>query len=102
MAEQALEAVRKSVTVGASPEEAFEIFTGDSDSWWPHTHHIGKAPMTKVIIEDRRVGRCYTEHEDGSEANCDMRAGVGGEGGWGGLLQLFAAHVEQKASEGES
>ncbi|PYO75873.1 MAG: ATPase [Gemmatimonadetes bacterium] len=165
MAEHSLQAVRKSVTVSASPDEAFEIFTEDFDSWWPHTHHIGKAPMTKAIIEGRRGGRCYTEHEDGSEADwgtilawepprgvliawqiaanwqfepdlkksseveirftpvengktrvdlehrgfermtagaAEMRTGVGGEGGWGGLLQLFAARVEQKATKGES
>jgi len=160
MAEQTLEAVRKSVTVSASPEVAFDIFTEDFDSWWPRTHHIGKAPMTKGIIERRVGGRCYTEHEDGSEVDwgtilsweppqrlliawqiaanwqfepdlkksseveirftpvendktrvdlehrgfermtagaAEMRAGVGGEGGWDGLLQLFAARVEQKA-----
>jgi uncharacterized protein YndB with AHSA1/START domain len=67
MTEQAIEAVRKSVTVNASPERAFEIFTADFDSWWPRSHHIGQTPMTKGIIEGRKGGRCYTEHEDGSE-----------------------------------
>ena len=69
MAEQAIEAVRKSVTVNASPEVAFEIFTADFDSWWPRSHHLGKTPMTKGIIEGRKGGRCYTEHEDGSEVD---------------------------------
>ena len=159
MAEQALDAVRKSVTVSAGPEEAFEIFTEDFDSWWPRSHHLGKTPMTRGIIEGRRGGRCYTQHEDGSEADwgtvlawepprrlviawriaanwqfepdpakaseveilftavedgktrvdlehrnfermssgaAEMRAGVGGEGGWGSILQLFAARVEDK------
>ena len=69
MAEQAIEAVRKSVTVNADPETAFAIFTADFDSWWPRSHHLGKTPMTKGIIEARKGGRCYTEHEDGSEVN---------------------------------
>jgi uncharacterized protein YndB with AHSA1/START domain len=58
--------VRKSVVVDASAEEAFETFTGDVDSWWPRTHHISKSPMTRIVIEGRAEGRCYTEHEDGS------------------------------------
>jgi uncharacterized protein YndB with AHSA1/START domain len=61
--------VRKTVTVKASPERAFEVFTDEYDSWWPRTHHIGKSPMTRAILEGRAGGRCYTEHVDGSE--CD-------------------------------
>ena len=57
--------VRKSVTVKASVERAFEVFTSDFDSWWPRTHHIGKTPMTRGILEGRAGGRCYTEHVDG-------------------------------------
>ena len=67
MAEQTIEAVRKSVTVTATPEIAFEIFTADFDSWWPRTHHLGKTPMTRSVIEPHKGGRCYTEHEDGAE-----------------------------------
>ena len=69
MAEQTIEAVRKSITVSASPETAFEIFTADFDSWWPRSHHLGKTPMTRGIIEPRQGGRCYTEHEDGAEVD---------------------------------
>src|SRR3954469_23411919 len=66
--------VRKSITVNATPEEAFRVFTEDFDSWWPRSHHIGKPPMTKALIETRAGGRCYTEQEDGTE--CD----------WGSIL----------------
>jgi uncharacterized protein YndB with AHSA1/START domain len=61
--------VRKSIVVDASPEHAFHVFTAGYDTWWPRSHHIGKSPMKKAIIEGRVGGRCYTEQEDGSE--CD-------------------------------
>jgi len=147
------EPVRKSVTVKAGPERAFRVFTEGIDTWWPRSHHIGKSPMTKAIIEGRAGGRCYSEQADGTE--CDwgeilvwdpphrfvmawkitpawgyepdlakssevevrfmpepdgstrvvlehrfferggegweaMRNAVGSQGGWGGLLELFA------------
>jgi uncharacterized protein YndB with AHSA1/START domain len=69
MTEQTALPVQKSVTVKATPERAFEIFTADFDRWWPRSHHIGKAPMKKAIIEPRAGGRCYTEQTDGTE--CD-------------------------------
>ena len=61
--------VRKSITVKASVERAFEVFTAGIDSWWPRTHHIGKSPMKHAIVEGRTGGRCYTEQVDGTE--CD-------------------------------
>jgi len=150
--------VRKSVTVNATPEHAFQVFTAEFDTWWPRSHHIGKSPMKKAIIQGRSGGRCYTEQEDGTE--CDwgqilvwepphrfvmawqithewgyqpdlaqssevevkftpepggstrvdlehryfhrhgagaapMRTAVDSEGGWGGLMQMYAARVQQ-------
>src|SRR5438270_11063973 len=61
--------VRKAITVGASLEDAFDVFTEEVDTWWPRTHHIGKSPMRRILIEGRAGGRCYTEQEDGTE--CD-------------------------------
>jgi uncharacterized protein YndB with AHSA1/START domain len=61
--------VRKTVTVRVSAERAFQVFTEGFDRWWPRTHHIGKTPMTKGIIEPRVGGRWYETCEDGSE--CD-------------------------------
>src|SRR5258708_7787311 len=61
--------VRKSITVKASAEHAFQVFTEGYDTWWPRSHHIGKAPMKKAIIEGRAGGRCYSEQTDGTE--CD-------------------------------
>ncbi len=61
--------VRKSVTVQASADKAFRVFTEGFDGWWPRTHHIGKSPMTKGVIEGFAGGRCYSEQADGTD--CD-------------------------------
>ncbi len=61
--------VCKTITVKASAEQAFRVFTEEFDTWWPRTHHIGKAPMKKAIIEGHVGGRCYSEQTDGSD--CD-------------------------------
>src|SRR5205814_6309245 len=56
-----------SVTVKASAQRAFEVFTAGFDSWWPRSHHIGKSPMKKAIIEGKVGGRAYSEQEDGTD-----------------------------------
>ena len=62
--------VRKTVTVGITPEEAFELFTAGISRWWPRTTHtILKAPLAEVIIEPHVGGRWYQKGVDGSE--CD-------------------------------
>lgn len=60
-------AIRKSLTVAASPEKAFRVFTDGFDRWWPKTHTIGKAPLAKAIIEPREGGRWYGVDENGHE-----------------------------------
>jgi len=45
---------------------------------------------TRVDVEHRHLER----HGEGADA---MRAGVGGEGGWGDLLAVFAARIEDAA-----
>jgi uncharacterized protein YndB with AHSA1/START domain len=61
--------VRKTVTVRASAEKAFHVFTDGFDRWWPRSHHIGKSPLARGVIEPRLGGRWYEVGEDGSE--CD-------------------------------
>ena len=61
--------IRKEVVVNASQEKAFTIFTEKMDLWWPRTHHIGKTPMTELVLEPVIGGRWYSRHEDGSEVN---------------------------------
>jgi uncharacterized protein YndB with AHSA1/START domain len=73
-------AVRKSVTVKAPAERAFRVFTEGIDTWWPRSHHIGKAPMKKTIIEGRVGGRCYSEQVD--DTQCD----------WGSIIVWDPPH----------
>jgi uncharacterized protein YndB with AHSA1/START domain len=72
--------VRKAVTVQADAARAFRVFTEGFDTWWPRSHHIGKSPMTKGILEGRVGGRCYSEQQDGTE--CD----------WGSILVWEPPH----------
>jgi uncharacterized protein YndB with AHSA1/START domain len=72
--------VKKSITVNASVERAFAVFTAEFDTWWPRSHHIGKSPMKAAIIEFRAGGRCYTTQEDGTDAD------------WGRILEWDPPH----------
>ena len=63
-----LDAVRQSVTVPLSQEQAFELFVEEFGSWWPlESHHIGEHPARQVIIEPREGGRWYERDESGAE-----------------------------------
>ncbi|HXD73357.1 MAG TPA: DinB family protein [Vicinamibacterales bacterium] len=66
---QAPATVNRSVTVKADIQHAFDVFTGGFDTWWPRTHHIGKKPMVKAVIEPRVGGRCYGRETDGNECH---------------------------------
>ena len=61
--------VRKTITVNATAEHAFHVFTEGFDTWWPRSHSIGASPLEKAIIETKAGGRCYQRSVDGSE--CD-------------------------------
>ena len=62
----AIAPVRKHVTVGASQQRAFEVFTHDMTRWWPATHSTLKSPLKEYIVEPRVGGRWYAVAEDGS------------------------------------
>jgi hypothetical protein len=58
MTEQTTLAVRRSITVQAPPERAFEVFTAGFSTWWPlESHHIGATMATEAIMEPRAGGR---------------------------------------------
>jgi uncharacterized protein YndB with AHSA1/START domain len=67
--EQTLPAVRRSITVSASPERAFAVFAGSIGSWWPRQYSIGTAELADAVIEPKAGGRWYERGVDGSE--CD-------------------------------
>jgi uncharacterized protein YndB with AHSA1/START domain len=64
-------AVRREITVDATPERAFFVFTEQFDSWWPKSHHIGEAELARAVI-DPEAGRWYEVGVDGS--TCDWGA----------------------------
>jgi uncharacterized protein YndB with AHSA1/START domain len=60
-------AVKKSITVNAPPERAFEVFTAEMGAWWPASHSVGTSPQKAVVIEPKVGGRWYEVGENGSE-----------------------------------
>ncbi len=63
-----VESVRKSVTVSASQERAFEVFAHEHTTWWPRdSHHISDAEHADAILEPREGGRWYERDENGAE-----------------------------------
>ena len=59
--------VQRSVTVKAGLEHAFNVFTDGFDTWWPRSHHNGKKPLMKAVIEPRAGGRCFGREPDGND-----------------------------------
>jgi uncharacterized protein YndB with AHSA1/START domain len=61
--------VHKTITVAASQQRAFEVFSAQFGKWWPKEYHLGPAPLADFILEPRVGGRWYELDEDGS--HCD-------------------------------
>ena len=70
--------VRRTVTMAASVERAFEVFTAGFGRWWPASYSIGASPLKSAVIEPRSGGRWYEIGEDGRQ--CD----------WGEVLEWDA------------
>jgi len=58
--------VQKSVTVQATPAQAFSAFTAGINHWWPRSHHIGKSPLDEAVVEGRVGGLVYGRSVDGT------------------------------------
>lgn len=61
--------VRKDVTVQASPEKAFDVFTAGMHRWWDPAYKIGGEAFQTVVLEPYEGGRWYERGEHGGE--CD-------------------------------
>lgn len=60
--------VRKSVTVEAGQDRAFDVFTAQIGTWWSSAYHIGSADYDSTIIEPFEGGRWFERGVDGSES----------------------------------
>lgn len=67
MTTQTLAPVRKSVTVNASQQRAFDVFVAHHGEWWPIESHRILEGSTSATIEPREGGRWF---ETGSEGEC--------------------------------
>jgi|SRR5829696_4461838 len=72
--------VTVTVTVDASPQRAFEVFTDRFYTWWPTDHNIGNEPPQDIVIEPHAGGRWFERGPDGVE--CD----------WGTVLTWDPPH----------
>lgn len=65
-----IEAVRKTVTVDCSVEEAFRIFTGDAQSWWPtDAHSIHGDDVREIVFEEREGGEVFEISSTGEKGH---------------------------------
>lgn len=65
-----IEAVRKSVTVDCTVEEAFRIFTADVQSWWPtDTHSLHGEKVRTVVFEEHEGGEVYEIASSGEKGH---------------------------------
>lgn len=65
-----IEAVRKTVTVDCTVEEAFRVFTTDAITWWPLTSHsINGEAVQQIVFEQREGGGVYEVTADGDRGH---------------------------------
>ena len=62
-------AIRREVVVEIPQARAFALFTAEMTTWWPAAHHIGSAPIERIVVEPHPGGRWYTRHQDGTETS---------------------------------
>jgi len=62
-------AVKRTLRVGVPIDRAFRALTENMGTWWPASHHIGKAPFAEIVVEPRVSGRWF--ERDGSGKECD-------------------------------
>ena len=64
------DAIRKTLTVSCSVEEAFRVYTAGADTWWPiETHSIHGERVREVVFEEREGGEVYEVTHTGERAH---------------------------------
>jgi uncharacterized protein YndB with AHSA1/START domain len=76
------------------------MFAWQINAQWGYEPDLAKSSEVEVRFTPEPDGSTRVDlehrHFDRMAAGADeMRKGVGGEGGWGGLLKLFAQQAEQ-------
>jgi uncharacterized protein YndB with AHSA1/START domain len=61
--------VKRTLHVKAPIEHAFRMLTQKMGTWWPPSHHIGKALFAEIVIEPHAGGRWFERDANGVE--CD-------------------------------
>src|SRR5947209_12480369 len=69
MTQQISATVRRTISVAAPQQRAFEVFTAQLGRWWPKDYHIGESAMADFVLEPRPGGRWYELGVDGT--TCD-------------------------------
>ena len=65
-----IEAVRKTVTVDCTIEEAFRVFTEDVGSWWPtDTHALHRGEVREIVFESAAGGTVYEVSNRGEKGH---------------------------------
>ncbi|MFJ9694834.1 SRPBCC family protein [Kitasatospora sp. NPDC101183] len=67
MSDQPIPDVRKSVTVNASVDHCFTVFTERPKDWWPETHVLVKKERAGLAFEPGVGGRYYEWDVEGNE-----------------------------------
>ena len=64
-----IEAVRKTVTVDCTVEEAFRVFTADAESWWPTDSHSIYDEVREIVFEEHEGGEVYEVSRAGEKGH---------------------------------
>lgn len=62
-----MEPLRLEFKVACPPERAFELWAGQTSSWWPHGHSVSADPGLTVTFEPHPGGRIYERTPAGAE-----------------------------------
>jgi uncharacterized protein YndB with AHSA1/START domain len=61
------EPLRISFEVGCPPEQAFELWTAHTSTWWPTSHTVSARPGVEVVMEPGVGGRIFERTPEGDE-----------------------------------